>query len=103
MPSSTQKWLPCPKPDVHDTIRWKEPVWAKPNKPRGKPDKIGEQRITAKLIDIHQLAELRVIAVENLSLLPGIKNAPDNIRPDDMIRRKRSSLELGECEKLLEE
>jgi|GEM_PF-883294 len=104
MTSDQKEWAPCPEPSVSDTIRWKEPLWAKPNKPRGKPDKIGEQMITAKLVEIgYELLELEVIDVQRLSLMDGVKDAPSKVKPKDMIRRKLSSIERGECEKLLKE
>ena len=45
---NTQEWESCVHPKVGDTLTWNEPLWAAPNKPRGKRDKIGEQKITIK-------------------------------------------------------
>ena len=65
---SQEKWLPCLSPAVADTLRWREPLWATPTKPRGRPDKIGEQMVTAKVIVLGEPAELQVIDVQRLSL-----------------------------------
>lgn len=99
----TENWIPCPAPAVSDTLRWREPLWAAPNKPRGKPDKIGEQMVTAKLLVMGEPAELQVIDVQRLSLMDGIKDAPSKIKKDDMIRRKVSSIKSGDCQKLSQE
>lgn len=96
-----EKWVSCPAPAVSDTIRWREPLWARPNKPRGKPDKIGEQMVTATLIAMNELAELQVISVKRLSLMEGAEDEPSKIKQNDMIRRKISSIKNGECQKLL--
>jgi hypothetical protein len=98
-----EKWVSCSAPVVSDTIRWREPLWDKPNKPRGKPDKIGEQMVTAKLIAMGELAELQVIDVKRLSLMDGARDEPPKIKKNDMIRRKVSTLESGDCQKLLQE
>jgi hypothetical protein len=98
-----EKWLPCPSPAVSDTIRWREPLWDKPNKPRGKPDKIGEQMVTAKLMVMGEPAELQVIDVQRLSLMDGVKDPPPRFKKDDMIRRKISSIKSGDCQKLAQE
>lgn len=98
-----ENWVSCPAPDVSDIIRWREPIWDKPNKPRGKRDKIGEQLVTAKVITTGEPAELQVITVKCLSLAGGKKDEPSKIRENDMIRRKMSSIKNGECQKLLEE
>jgi hypothetical protein len=98
-----EKWVSCSAPAVSDTIRWREPLWARPNKPRGKPDKIGEQMVTATLITMNELAELQVISVKRLSLIEGAEDEPPRIKENDMIRRKISSIKSGECQKLLQE
>lgn len=100
--TSKEKWVPCSSLAVSETIRWREPVWDKPNKPRGKPDKIGEQMVTAKLTAIGEVIELQVIAVERLSLIKGAEDAPSRIKKNDIIRRKASSIQSGNCEKLLQ-
>lgn len=93
-----QKWVLCDKPAIADTLRWNEPLWAAPNKPRGKPDKIGEQQITAQLVAAGEFLEFRVLEVKKLS--PG--DAPLKVKEGDNIRRKKTTLELGQCHKLLD-
>jgi hypothetical protein len=100
--TSIETWLPCNDPDISDTIRWREPLWAVPTKARGKRDKIGMQMVTAKLIARDEPAELLVIDVQQLSLMSGITDAPSNIKKNDMIRRKAASILSGGCEKLVQ-
>ena len=100
---SEEKWVSCPAPAVSDTIRWREPLWDKPNKPRGNPDKIGEQMIIAEVVALGEPAELKVIEVKRLSLTDSAKDTASKIQKDDTIRRKISSLKSGECQKLSQE
>ncbi len=89
------KWELCPEPEIGDTLKWNEPLWAEPNKPRGKPDKIGEQKITATLIKAGDVFELKVLEVEKIS-------PPDaiiKVKEGDSIRRKKTSIERGACHK----
>ena len=90
-----ENWTLCPKPAVADVIRWNEPLWAAPNKPRGKPDKIGEQQITARLTAAGEFLELEVIAVEKIS--PG--DAPLKVKTGDNIRRKTTTIAQGACQR----
>lgn len=94
--TKAQQWVPCAEPEIHDTLRWSEPVWAAPNKPRGKPDKIGEQEITAQLIGVDDVLQFTVISVKKL----GTSDAPLKVKENDTIRRKKSTLEKGDCCKL---
>lgn len=90
-----QKWIACSTPQIGDTLKWNEPLWAAPNKPRGKRDKIGEQEIIAKLISIQDFLEFTVISVKQLSG----DDIPLQVCEGDKIRRKSSTLKLGECQK----
>ena len=93
-------WIPCPAPKVADVIRWKEPVWAAPTKKRGRPDAVGEQIVTAEVTALGDILQLNVRAVEVLSLDDGAASAP-GVKPGDSIRRKKSTLERGECQRLI--
>lgn len=93
-----QEWTPCPRPEVGDVLKWKEPLWAAPNKPRGKPDKIGEQEIIARLIKIQDVLELEVISVKKLSS----GDTPLKVKESDAIKRKKTTIEQGSCHKLLD-
>jgi hypothetical protein len=93
----TEKWVLCPLPEIGDTLRWDEPLWAEPNKPRGKPDKIGEQRIIANLISLAEICELKVLNVEKTSP----SDALIKVKEGDHIRRKKSTIERGDCYKKL--
>jgi hypothetical protein len=92
-------WKPCPSPAIHDVIRWKEPLWAPPNKKRGKPDQIGEHMLTATVVAVGDVLELEISEVEILSVDDG-QEAPEGIKPGDRVRRKKSSIERGDCHKL---
>jgi hypothetical protein len=94
-------WKPCKTtPAPGDTIRWKEPVWAAPNKKRGKPDNIGEQRVTAEVVAVGEFLELKVQSVEVLRMEDGMEFDPLKMKEGDTIRRKVSTIERGECERL---
>ncbi len=90
---TNQNWKPCTAPKAGDTLRWNEPIWARPNKPRGKRDAIGEQEITAKLITCSETMEFQVISVQKISL----NDAPISVQENDIIKRKASSIEKGNC------
>lgn len=92
-----QEWQVCVIPQINDTLKWNEPIWAAPNKPRGKRDKIGEQEIIALLISIKDVLELKVISVKNLSS----GNVLLSVKENDEIKRKQSSIEKVHCFKLL--
>jgi hypothetical protein len=98
-----ESWVSCPVPAVSDTIRWREPLWDKPSKPRGKPDKIGEQLVTAKVVIVGDLMELEVIEAKHRGASEDIKDIPAKLKKGDMIRRKATSIKSGECQKLLED
>jgi len=95
--TNDQQWAPCPKPEINDTLKWREPLWAAPNKPRGKPDKIGEQEIVAQLIEMKEFLQFKVISVKKLDS----GDAPLKVKEGDVIRRKESTLKQGDCCKLI--
>ncbi len=92
-----QKWVLCQKPEVGDVLRWNEPLWAKPNKPRGKLDKIGEQQIIAEVIVRGKVLELKVLSLKKISA----GDAPLKVKEGDQIRRKETTLEKSLCHKRL--
>ena len=93
-----QEWAPCAQPAVGDTLKWNEPLWAAPNKPRGKRDKIGEQEIIAEVISDKDVLEFKVISVKKLSA----DDAPLSVQENDEIKRKQASIEKGNCHKLVD-
>lgn len=93
--NDTPQWQPCDKPKLGDTLRWNEPLWAKPTKPRGKRDKIGEQQVTAILLTRSDLLEFKVVDVK----ITHGENVPTTVQPDDVIKRKKTSIALGGCHK----
>ena len=91
-------WIPHDTPAVADIIRWNEPVWAAPTKKRGKPDKIGEQQVTATVTAVGDVIELQVQAVAVLSLDEGV-TPPPGVQVGDNLRRKPSTISRGDCHK----
>jgi len=89
----------CTTLEIGDTLKWIEPLWAAPNKPRGKRDKIGEQEIIAKLTAKTDVLEFTVKNVEKISS----DDAPLHVQSGDIIKRKLSSIEKGNCQKLINE
>jgi hypothetical protein len=92
-----EEWVLCDNPVKGDTLKWNEPLWAKPNKPRGKPDKIGEQQVVAEMINSGEVFEFKVLSVKKLSS----GNVPVNVKEGDYVRRKKSTLKQGKCHKRL--
>ncbi len=92
-----QEWAACQNPKVGDVLKWNEPLWAAPNKPRGKRDKIGEQEIIAQLMDVKDTLEFRVNNVRKISS----GNAEIKVKKHEFIKRKKTSIEKGNCQKLL--
>ena len=90
-----EKWVACEAPAIDDILRWNEPLWAAPNKPRGKRDKIGEQQITAQLLGMVNFLEFRVLEVKKLS----VDNVPLGVKAGDLIRRQNTTLAQGQCQK----
>ena len=95
--TATQEWNLCLIPQIGDTLKWNEPLWAAPNKPRGKRDKAGEQEIIAELISSTDILEFKVISVKKISS----EDAPLTVKENDQIKRKQSSVQKGDCRKLL--
>ena len=96
---TTENGIPCPKPKTGDVIRWKEQLWAAPTQKRGKRDKIGEQMLTAEVKTAGDVMELQIRAVEVLSLDEGAQ-AQGGVKAGDSVRRKKSSIEMGEPQSL---
>ena len=92
------KWTPCSAPIVADIIRWQEPIWAAPTQKRGKPDKIGEQILTAEVKALGDFLQLHIQTVEVLSLDEGAI-PPPGVKAGDHVRRKISTIERGDCHK----
>ena len=79
-----------------DLIEWREPIWAAHTKPRGKPDRIGEQIVTGEIIESADPVSIRIETVEAVTGLA----APGAVKAGDMVRRKMSSLTLGQWKRL---
>lgn len=94
-------WTPCTAPIVADVIRWTEPIWSPPRKKRGKPDKIGEQILTAEVLAVGDFLQLHVRAVEKVFLEEGAGKHVLTVKTGDTIKRKKSTIERGKTERLL--
>jgi len=95
MPPKNDEWIPCKDPIEGDMIRWVEPLFAPPSKARGKPNKMGDQRVTAQLLATGEFFELEVIEAIKISGGGTIK-----VKAGDKIRRKKSTIiDLGDCYK----
>jgi len=94
--TDNQKWTPCDKPKLGDILKWNEPLWAEPSKPRGKRDKVGEQQITAELLTRTDFLEFKVVAVEKISG----GDVSLKVQADDIIKRKKTTIEMGDCHAL---
>jgi hypothetical protein len=46
---------------IGDILRWTEPVLAPPTQRRGKREQIGQQQVTAKVLAIADVLDLKVI------------------------------------------
>lgn len=88
-------WKKCPSPGIGDILRWTEPLWAAPTKKRGRPDQIGTQQVIAEVTAIDDVVTLTVHEVEILSA--DAEGATTKIKPGDSIRRKKDSLQRGDC------
>lgn len=94
MTKESENWVRCQSPVEGDTIRWKEPIWAAPSKPRGKPAKMGDQQITAEVLHADEFFVMHVLNVAKVAGGGTIK-----VKAGDEIRRKPSTIELGDCYK----
>lgn len=92
-------WKPCPSPKPGDTIRWNEPLWAAHTKKRGIPDQIGEQQLTAEVLEAGETFQLKVTEVEILAVDDGAQ-PPEGVKVGDTVRRKPGSIARGDCHKL---
>jgi hypothetical protein len=98
----TEDWTPCADPIVSDVIRWNEPIWSPIKKKRGKPDKIGEQMIIGEVLSLAGDAPLIfVMDVQQISSNSGAKFKELSVKPEAKIKRKMSTIELGDCHRLI--
>jgi hypothetical protein len=95
------KWVPCGSGFIEaDVIRWKEAVWEKRQRLRGRAVNAGERLVTAEVIrDADGWVELLVRESTIVSEKPGwlLKPLPKNVE----VRRRRRTIERGNPERLL--
>lgn len=94
MPPKSEEWVPCKTPEKGDILRWDEPLFAPPTKKRGKPNKMGDQRVTAELLSTGEFYVLDVIEITKTG-----GNGTLRVKAGDQIRRKPSSIAQGNCYK----
>lgn len=90
MPKETENWIKCATPAEGDLLRWDEPLFAPPDKKRGKPNKMGDQRVTAEVLSVGEFYELYVIEAIKTGGSGTVK-----VKAGDQIRRKSSSIAMG--------
>ncbi|HEV2521690.1 MAG TPA: hypothetical protein VGT24_04855 [Candidatus Acidoferrales bacterium] len=95
------KWVPCGSGFIEaDVIRWKENVWEKRRRLRGRAVNAGDRMVTAEVIrDADGWVELLVRESAIVSEKPGwlLKPLPKNVE----VRRRRRTIERGNPERLL--
>ena len=94
MSGKTEEWIPCKTPEQGDLLRWEEPLFAPPSKARGKPNKMGDQRVTGTLISVGEFYVFDVTEVIKISGSGTVR-----VKAGEQIRRKPSSIALGKCYK----
>ncbi len=96
-----QKWVPCGSGFIEaDVIRWKEAVWEKRQRLRGRAVNAGDRMVVAEVIrDADGWVELLVRECSIVSEKPGwlLKPLPKNVEA----RRRRRTIERGNPERLL--
>jgi hypothetical protein len=95
------EWIACGSGFIAaDVIRWKEGVWQKPRRRRGRSVNIGDRMVIAEVIrDDGGWVELLVRACTVSSEKPGRKVLP--LAKNTEVRRKRHTIEKGKPERLL--
>lgn len=94
MAKESENWVKCSNPAEGDLVRWKEPIWAAPNRPRGKPMKQGDQMVTAEVTHVGEFYEFVIIRAEKVGGSGLVK-----VKEGEHIRRKLSTIEQGDCYK----
>ncbi len=96
-----EKWVPCGSGFIEaDVIRWKESVWEKRQRLRGRAVNAGERMVTAEVLrDADGWVELLVRESTIVSEKPGwlLKPLLKNVE----VRRRRRTIERGNPERLL--
>ena len=95
-----QKWVPCGSGFIEaDVIRWKEAVWEKRRRLRGRAVNAGDRLVVAEVLrDADGWVELLVRECTIVSEKPGwlLKPLPNNVE----VRRRRRTIERGNPERL---
>ena len=94
-------WVPCGSGFMEaDVIRWKEAVWEKRQRLRGRAVNAGDRMVVAEVIrDADGWVELLIRECTIVSEKPGwlLKPLPNNVE----VRRRRRTIERGNPERLL--
>lgn len=91
MTKKTENWIKCPAPAVGDLLRWTEPLFAPPTKKRGKPNKMGDQQVTAEVLSVGDFYEFLVMDVFKVAGGGTVK-----VKIGEQIRRKATSIAMGD-------
>ena len=94
-------WIPCGSGFIEaDVIRWKEGVWQKPRRRRGRLANAGDLMVVAEVVrDDQGWVDLVICGCTVASEKPGYKVSV--LATDLEIRRKRDTIEKGKPERLL--
>jgi hypothetical protein len=97
------KWIECGSDFISpDVLRWTEPIWLEPKRKsrKRKPEKIGERRVTAAVLELQGTDRIRlgVIKDEILSNKYGMPIKP--LKREQEIVRKRTTLQRGKLERM---
>ena len=101
---SKEVWTSCGKYfSANDIIRWKQPIWpdAKGKRRRKKVVKKGERRTTAFVLELDDRGYVRLSVLKD-EVIANTYGVPlDLFKKDDVIVRKRETIEKGNPERLI--
>lgn len=101
--SKEEIWTKCGKHfSAADVIRWKQPIWPKAKGRRGrkKPEKRGERLTTAEVLEIDDRGYVRLCVLKDEVLANKYGFPLELFKKDDVIVRKRETIEKGHPERL---
>ena len=97
-----RKWIPCGDGFIEaDVIRWKESVWQRAKRKRGRAVNLGDRMVTAEVIrDEEGWVALVIRGYAVVNEKTGRK-VVEVLAKGTEIRRKRSTIEQGKPERLI--
>ena len=101
--SKEEKWSKCGKHfAAHDIIRWKQAIWPDAKRKRGKRKAVkkGERRTTAEVLEIDDRGYVRLCVLKDEEISNTYGVPLELFKKDDVIVRKRETIEKGNPERL---